>query len=40
MNGTEVVDIVETKEMNAEIQQVMEQRFNLSMSVSITMSLL
>jgi hypothetical protein len=32
MNGTEVVDIVETKEMNAEIQQVTEQRFNLSMS--------
>ncbi len=40
MEGTEVVDIVETKEMNAEIQQVMEQRFDLSMSVSITMPLL
>ncbi len=37
MEGTEVVDIVETKEMNAEIQQVMEQRFDLSMSASITM---
>ncbi len=38
MEGTEVVDIVETKEMNAEIQRVMEQRFDLSMSASITMS--
>jgi hypothetical protein len=40
MNRTEVVDIIETKEMNAEIQRVTEQRFNLSMSASITMSLL
>ncbi len=40
MEGTEVVDIVETKEMNAEIQRVAEQRFDLSMSTSITMSLL
>jgi hypothetical protein len=40
MEGTEVVDIVETKEMNTEIQQVTEQRFDLSMSASITMSLL
>jgi hypothetical protein len=38
MNGIEVVDIVETKEMNAEIHQVTEQRFDLSMSMSITMS--
>jgi hypothetical protein len=32
------VDIIETKEMNAEIQQVTEQRFDLSMSASITIS--
>jgi hypothetical protein len=38
MEGTEVVDIVETEEMNAEIQRVTEQRFDLSMSASITMS--
>jgi hypothetical protein len=40
MEGTEVVDIVETEEMNAEIQRVAEQRFDLSMSASITMLLL
>jgi hypothetical protein len=38
MERTEVVDIVETEEMNAEIQRVTEQRFDLSMSASITMS--
>jgi hypothetical protein len=38
MEGPEVVDIVETKEMNAIIQRVTEQRFDLSMSASITMS--
>jgi hypothetical protein len=38
MNETEVVDIVETKEMNAEIQRVTEQRFDLSIGASITMS--
>jgi hypothetical protein len=40
MEGSSVVDITDTKEMNKEIQQVTEQRFDLSMSVPITMSLL
>ncbi len=40
MEGSNVVDITDTKEMNAEIQQVTEQRFDLSMSAPITMSLL
>ncbi len=38
MEGYSVVDITNTKEMNAEIQQVTEQRFDLSMSVPITVS--
>jgi hypothetical protein len=40
MEGSSIVDITDTKEMNAEIQRVTEQRFNLSMSAPITMSLL
>ncbi len=38
MEGSSVVDITDTKEMNAEIQQVTEQQFNLSMSAPIRMS--
>jgi hypothetical protein len=38
MEGFNVVDITDTKEMNVEIQQVTEQRFDLSMSALITMS--
>jgi hypothetical protein len=40
MEGSNVVDITDTKEMNAEIQQVTEQCFDLSMSTPITMLLL
>ncbi len=36
MEGYSVVDITDTKEMNAEIQQVTEQCFDLSMSAPIT----
>ncbi len=36
----EVLDITETEEMNKEIQEVTEKRFDLSMSAPITMSLL
>ncbi len=38
MEGSSVVDITNTKEMNAEIQQVTEQRFDLSMSAPIMVS--
>ncbi len=38
MEGLQLVDIEGTEEMNAELQQVMEQHFNLSMSATITMS--
>jgi hypothetical protein len=38
MKGLQLVDIEDTEEMNAEIQQVMEQRFDLSMSTTISMS--
>jgi hypothetical protein len=38
MEGSSVVNVTDTKEMNAEIQQVTEQRFDLSMSTPITMS--
>jgi hypothetical protein len=37
MEGLQLVDIKDTVEMNMEIQQVMEQRFDLSMSATITM---
>jgi hypothetical protein len=35
MEGSSIVDITDTKEMNAEIQQVTEQQFDLSMSTPI-----
>jgi hypothetical protein len=38
MEGLQLVDIKDIEEMNAEIQRVTEQRFNLSMSTTITMS--
>jgi hypothetical protein len=38
MEGYSIVDITNTKEMNAEIQQVTEQRFNLSMNAPIMVS--
>jgi hypothetical protein len=38
MEGLQLVDIKDTNKMNAEIQQVTEQRFDLSMSATITMS--
>jgi hypothetical protein len=40
MENREVIDITETEEMNKEIQEVTEKRFDLSMSAPITMSLL
>ncbi len=40
MENGEVIDITETEEMNKEIQEVTEKRFDLSMSAPITMSLL
>jgi hypothetical protein len=40
MEDREVINITETEEMNKEIQEVTEKRFDLSMSASITMSLL
>ncbi len=40
MKDGEVIDITETEEMNKEIQDVTEKRFDLSMSAPITMSLL
>ncbi len=40
MENREVIDITGTKEMNKEIQEVTEKRFDLSMSAPITMSLL
>jgi hypothetical protein len=40
MEDIEVINITETEEMNKEIQEVTEKRFNLSMSAPITMSLL
>jgi hypothetical protein len=40
MENGEVIDITETEEMNKEIQEVIEKRFDLSMSAPITMSLL
>jgi hypothetical protein len=40
MENGEVIDITETEEMNKEIQEVIETRFDLSMSAPITMSLL
>ncbi len=38
MEDGEVIDITETEEMNKEIQDVTEKRFDLSMSAPITMS--
>jgi hypothetical protein len=40
MENGEVIDIMETEEMNKEIQEVTEKRYDLSMSTPITMSLL
>jgi hypothetical protein len=40
MEDGAVIDITDTEEMNREIQEVTERRFNLSMSAPITMSLL
>ncbi len=40
MENGEVIDITETEEMNKEILEVTEKRFDLSMSAPITMSLL
>ncbi len=40
MENREVIDIMETEEMNKEIQEITEKRFDLSMSSPITMSLL
>ncbi len=40
MENGEVIEIMEIKEMNKEIQEVTEKRFDLSMSTPITMSLL
>jgi hypothetical protein len=40
MEDGEVINITETEEMNKEIQDVTEKRFDLSMSTPITMSLL
>ncbi len=40
MENGEVINITETEEMNKEIQEVTEKRFDLSMSAPITMSLL
>jgi hypothetical protein len=40
MENGEVIDITEMEEMNKEIQEVTEKRFDLSMSAPITMSLL
>jgi hypothetical protein len=40
MEDREVIDITETEEMNKEIHEVTEKRFNLWMSAPITMSLL
>ncbi len=40
MEGLQLVDIEDTDEMNAEIQRVTEQHFDLSMSATITMSFL
>jgi hypothetical protein len=40
MEGSQLVDIKDTEEMNGEIQQVTEQRFDLSMSATITMPFL
>ncbi len=37
MEGSNIVDITDTKEMNAEIQRVTEQHFDLLMSTPITM---
>jgi hypothetical protein len=38
IENREVINITETKEMNKEIQEVTEKRFDLSMSTPITMS--
>jgi hypothetical protein len=38
MEGLQLVDIEDTDKMHVEIQRVTEQRFDLSMSMTITMS--
>ncbi len=40
MEHGEVIDITDTEDINKEIQEVTEKRFDLSMSAPITMSLL